>query len=210
MNWTYSLERLPSREAQNSHIVQVTSGPRDCAEKVEIGLWTNLADHSVAVSPGRPVILYAEVKLNNVPVIDASVTAEIRAVNQSGSVTPVTRLELADNGNGDPDIMPGDGVYSKYLVQLAGEGRYTVTVRVDNRDGRAFVYQQTLQQNKTRIEPRKLGQFSRIVKGHSFRIHKMFAGSSSSFPPGRVMDLQVNIFTLAHFGAFLQFHTIVG
>jgi len=195
MNWTYSLERLPSPQNLNSHIVQVTSGPRNPMEDIKINAWTNQDTHSIAVRPDRPIILYIEVKLNNIPIIDAQVIAEIRAINQSGFILPVAEVQLWDNGNGDPDIMPGDGIYSKYLSFVKFEGRYSIKVKVSNKKSRAFVYETSFENNTTAIEQRKLGQFSRISKGNSFRIESIFKVTSNSFPPSRVMDLMVDVHT---------------
>ena len=52
------------------------------------------------VSPVNPIKLFAEVTLNSVPVMDARVTAELRALNQSGYLTPPIRVELLDTGSG--------------------------------------------------------------------------------------------------------------
>ena len=48
----------------------------------------------------NPIKLFAEVTLNSVPVMDARVTAELRALNQSGFLSPPIRVELLDTGSG--------------------------------------------------------------------------------------------------------------
>ena len=48
----------------------------------------------------NPIKLFAEVTLNSVPVMDARVTAELRALNQSGFLSPSIRVELLDTGSG--------------------------------------------------------------------------------------------------------------
>ena len=113
MNWTYSLERLPSHDSSNQHTVQVVSGPRDTKENMEIRFWTNLENHAVEVSNKSPIIVFAELKLGQSPVVDAGVTAEILAINQSGFLTPLYQIPLYDNGNGDPDLKAQDGIYSR-------------------------------------------------------------------------------------------------
>ena len=52
------------------------------------------------MSPVNPIKLFAEVTLNSVPVMDARVTAELRALNQSGYLTPPIRVDLLDTGSG--------------------------------------------------------------------------------------------------------------
>ena len=48
----------------------------------------------------NPIKLYAEVKLNGVPVIDARVVANLRALSPSGKLGKEVKVELLDNGNG--------------------------------------------------------------------------------------------------------------
>ena len=48
----------------------------------------------------NPIKLFAEVTLNSVAVMDARVTAELRALNQSGFTSPPIRVELLDTGSG--------------------------------------------------------------------------------------------------------------
>jgi hypothetical protein len=42
----------------------------------------------------------------------------------------------------DPDVTGNDGIYSRYLTDFdLGEGRYEMTVFVDDNAGRAFSFQ---------------------------------------------------------------------
>ena len=42
----------------------------------------------------------------------------------------------------DPDVTGNDGIYSRYLTDFdLGEGRYGMTVHVDDNSGRAFSFQ---------------------------------------------------------------------
>ena len=202
MNWTYSLERLPAHDSSNQHTVQVVSGPRDTKETMMIRFWTNLESHAVEVSAATPIIIYAEVKLGHAPIVDASVTAEILAINQSGFTTPLYHIPLFDNGNGDPDLQAQDGIYSRYLTDFpGGEGRYTVKIKIHDNYGKAFAPMKTYGdmsraccQDKSymKISNQKLGSFTRIMKGDSFRIHSI---SKGSLPPSRIMSLTVDVLT---------------
>ena len=201
MNWTYSLERLPAEDSSNQHTVQVVSGPRDIKEVMQIRSWTNLEHHAVEVSKDSPIILFAEIKLGQSPVVDAGVTAEILSINQSGFLTPLHQISLYDNGNGDPDLRSQDGIYSRYLTQFpGGEGRYTVNIRVEDNYGKAFAPMKTFGDSRSccqdksflKISNQKLGSFSRIMKGDSFRIHSI---SKGSLPPSRIMNLAVDVLT---------------
>ena len=201
MNWTYSLERLPAEDSSNQHTVQVVSGPRDVKEDMKMRFWTNLEHHAVEVSKDSPIIIFAEIKLGQSPVVDAGVTAEILSINQSGFLTPLYQIPLYDNGNGDPDLRAQDGIYSRYLTHFpGGEGRYTVNIKVDDNYGKAFAPMKTFGDSRSccqdksflKISNQKLGSFSRIMKGDSFRIHSI---SKGSLPPSRIMNLAVDVLT---------------
>jgi hypothetical protein len=202
MNWSYSLERLPSPRLLNSHAVLLTSLPRDPVEQLTIRLWTNLHQHAVTLSAASPVILYAEVKLGSAPVIEASVVAEVTVVNPAGQLIAVPAIQLLDTGNGDPDLAAQDGVYSRYVTQVPSEGRYTLLLRVTDNHGKAFAPLKAYD-DKTRsccqdpsamvkITNQKLGSLTRIVKGDSFRLHSI---ERSSLPPARILNLEVEVIT---------------
>eukprot|EP00095_Tigriopus_kingsejongensis_P007044 maker-scaffold146_size311726-snap-gene-1.20 protein:Tk07044 transcript:maker-scaffold146_size311726-snap-gene-1.20-mRNA-1 annotation:"epithelial chloride channel" len=203
MNWKYSLERIPSFQDDNQHIVRVTSRSRMQDEDIKIMFFTNMDLHAIQVGPANPIKLFAEVKLNGVPVIDARAIAHIQGLNHRGELTPVISVQLFDRGHGDPDLKRDDGIYSRYLTDLSGgEARYSVTLVVDDNDGRAFSFQRAssasldesnlscCQDGRSKIRNQKLGSFQRIVKGDSFRISKLSMGS---FPPARILDLQVDV-----------------
>ena len=198
MNWSYSLERLPSETMMNSHIVTVLSYPRDPKETINVRFWTNLDEHAVSLSASTPVIMYAEVTVNYAPVVDASVIVELQAINQSGYLTPLIYIPLLDNGNGDPDLFSQDGIYSRYLTQVPSEGRYTITLRVNDNYGKAFAPLKSYGDNSRsccqdqyqKVSNQKLGAFTRIHWGDSFRIHNMEKGS---MPPSRILNLAVTM-----------------
>ena len=53
------------------------------------------------MSAVNPIKLFAEVRLNSVhAVMEAQVTAELRALNQSGHLSQPVRVELLDTGSG--------------------------------------------------------------------------------------------------------------
>ena len=51
MNWTYSLDRMPSRDGSgnNGHIVTVTSRSRNRGEDIDVRFFTNVDSHAVKV-----------------------------------------------------------------------------------------------------------------------------------------------------------------
>ena len=188
MTWKYRISRLPSQSMQNQHIVQVTSG----TDKRDIGvnIWTNI--DSYLTSYTTPIILYANVRLGSVPVLNAKVLCEIQYLDKSGSTQHHT-VQLKDRGNGDPDIEGNDGIYSKYLTWIPGPGHYSVSVQVvSEKEDQAFVFDMS---SNTTMGKEELGHFSRIVKGNLMKIDKMNKTVSDILPPARILDLSVEVLT---------------
>jgi hypothetical protein len=52
------------------------------------------------VSLKRPIKFFVEVKLNEVPVLDARVKVHVEVINLSGQKTDGVWIDLLDNGNG--------------------------------------------------------------------------------------------------------------
>ena len=50
MNWTYTLERMPSPNSDNKHIVRVTSRAREAGEEIKIKFFTNVDTHAIKVT----------------------------------------------------------------------------------------------------------------------------------------------------------------
>lgn len=67
---------------------------------------------------GSPLILLAEVKRGEIPVLGAKV--EVIVTKTNGTVMYSERFELLDTGSGDPDITKGDGVYTRYFSPASG------------------------------------------------------------------------------------------
>ena len=65
MNWTYALERMPSDDHENRHVVRVTSKPRKNSDgsgssaamnaggKIDIRFFTNVDEHAIKVRRER-------------------------------------------------------------------------------------------------------------------------------------------------------------
>ena len=64
MNWTYALERMPSDDHENRHVVRVTSKPRKSDDgrknaaaavggKIDIRFFTNVDEHAIKVRRER-------------------------------------------------------------------------------------------------------------------------------------------------------------
>lgn len=114
--------------------VKVTAQTRDpSVYPITTRAWVSSGARDVNATTDR-VIIYAEVKQGNNPVVNA----DVRAV-----VTPPTEHEpdvmyvLLDNGQG-ADIQAGDGIYSRYMTRYTTSGRYSVKAQVTD-GGRAVI-----------------------------------------------------------------------
>ncbi|XP_042861518.1 calcium-activated chloride channel regulator 1-like [Penaeus japonicus] len=158
----------------------------------------------------NPIIVYAEVKQGNNPVVGAHVRA---SVTQPDTTAQAVELDLLDNGQG-ADTQAGDGVYSRYLTVYSTTGRYAVKAQVWD-DGSAFVNNGFT--TSRRRHPRSIpafpletptyccgsvvpmdpelatptGSFSRSASGGSFRATTIPSGDV--LPPSRVTDLQSEV-----------------
>ncbi|XP_037785351.1 calcium-activated chloride channel regulator 4A-like [Penaeus monodon] len=158
----------------------------------------------------NPIIVYAEVKQGNNPVVGARVRA---SVTQPYTTAEAVELDLLDNGQA-ADTQAGDGVYSRYLTVYSTTGRYAVKAQVWD-DGSAFV-NNGFTTSRGR-HPRSLpafpldtptyccgsvvpvnpelatptGNFSRSASGGSFRATAVPSGDV--LPPSRVTDLQSEV-----------------
>merc|ERR1719461_2336680 len=83
--------------------------------------------------------VYVQVTLGASPVLNAAVKMDIKVELNNGSVLSVTNssMVLFDNGLGEPDIVGGDGVYSRYLTLYPAPGRYSFSISVDDNNDRA-------------------------------------------------------------------------
>ncbi|XP_039342087.1 calcium-activated chloride channel regulator 1-like [Mauremys reevesii] len=153
----------------------------------------------------NPMVIYAEVSQEFLPVLGATVMATVEP--QTGSAV---ELKLLDDGSG-ADIMKNDGIYSKYFTSFKGNGRYNLkvhiqgrnqTVRLGRRQSRAlyvpgYIENGEIKMNAPRPEPSdeeiqpKLGSFKRVASGGSFVVKNVpLGGFTDVFPPCKITDLE--------------------
>ncbi|XP_023336847.1 calcium-activated chloride channel regulator 2 [Eurytemora carolleeae] len=186
MRWNYSLVRIPSPILQCSHVIQVTSSSSSNHDKLDIKISSNKDKFNASVTPDTPVILYTELRYNQKPVHNARIEAKIEGINRAGLSIPPTNIILVDPGSGDPDIYPGDGVYSRYLTSIQEEGRYTVSVHVSSTPSSPAYLESGSGQEE-------LGEFSRIFSGYIFHISSVQRSTVDISPPSRILDLTVQV-----------------
>ncbi|KAK7078693.1 hypothetical protein SK128_028560, partial [Halocaridina rubra] len=145
--WHYKIEnRADSHQAL---YVQVTSRTRQQSKvpRVTLRTWTSHNLGVVNISDiSRPLALYAEVRAGLVGVEGAKVTAVLQrlGLTNNGSHHQPLEVVLYDNGLTGPDMVKGDGVYSRYVPRLA-PSKYSIMVYVEGDTSRySFVRQSKL------------------------------------------------------------------
>ena len=135
--WRYTVT-WHRTEATREAVVMVTSRPRardtrvgrdltEVSEEVEVKMWTSDA-------ASLPLIMYVSVLKGGRPVTGALVEVSVEVTSpdlspQSHSLGP---LLLQDKGDASPDLMSADGVYTRYLTQYPGPGRYVFSAQVSS------------------------------------------------------------------------------
>lgn len=134
--WTYTIE--PYAGNPQPHFLQVmATSVSSVAPVVRAKFWTHQNN------PDSPLVLLAEVKRGEVPVLGAKV--EVIAKKSNGTVMYKDRFELLDTGSGDPDITKGDGVYTRYFSASAGgAGIYTFEVVISDNGNTAYSSQDSV------------------------------------------------------------------
>ncbi|KAF0288508.1 Calcium-activated chloride channel regulator 4A [Amphibalanus amphitrite] len=132
--WEYEVDNLAP--SYGSIFVQVTSSPSSSEDTVRTKVWTSADATGTLNATGAPLIVYASVMRGNAPVLDAEVYGVI-----TGPGNETTRIPLLDNGLGVPDILYGDGIYSRYFTEFGAlsDAGQLFTVRVEVGGARARV-----------------------------------------------------------------------
>lgn len=196
--WTYTIERFPG--SPQPHYVQVMATPwTRTAPIVRARLWTSESNN--------PLVLYTEVKRGDWPVLGARVEVTATRPESNGTSVHKEKFELIDTGSGDPDLMKGDGIYSRYFSpSVGGAGVYTFEVTVTDNGNTAYSWQYETRQTKHKplqlftnccgsfmpspsVEP--LSPFQRVLPP----ITVTFSNEVLTNPAnvGRVGDLEVEI-----------------
>ncbi|XP_064111085.1 calcium-activated chloride channel regulator 2-like [Macrobrachium nipponense] len=205
--WQYKLENRA--DSHQSLHVQVT-GTESNVRKVRLKVWTN-GPHAIVnmTDPSIPVIVYAEVKDGNIPILNAKVTARLKRLGNdvSGSSYNSIPFDLYDSGFGDPDITADDGVYSRYIPTMyGGAGYYQLTVTADDNNGyaqspvnNAFMHHRRADQevkccgSRIRYEhTKRVAPFQRSVVYGVLDVLSINPGNDI-VPPNRILDLQAQV-----------------
>ncbi|KAK3855980.1 hypothetical protein Pcinc_037649, partial [Petrolisthes cinctipes] len=211
--WQYRVEnRADSHQGLN---IQV-SGKESARRKISLRVWTSATNNAINASdPSLPIIVYAEVKEEEMPIVNAKVTAKLQRLgtDTNGSTYSSLMVDLFDNGYGDPDITGGDGVYSRYLpsLRVGGPGHYQLSVMADHNNNLAQVpvKDPIARSNRHRIytESTKLTCCGSSIRYEQLNIVKPFqrhfiysvlevvsqAPPTDMIPPSRILDLRASV-----------------
>ena len=214
--WQYFIEWYPggaSGSYQRTSAVRLTSGPRPGQDDIEVEVWTDSEASSDLVTGLHPITVYAKVSKGGRPVQEAKATLVILVAGQSGLQEGVLTLDLLDNGNGDPDLVRGDGIYSRYVTRYLTPGRYRFKVEVTDNEGEAFTPSAFMDSNLLNVEavPDQLiapccgsvvhveeqdreptGAFDRVGSGPVIHLFQVPDPSVDLMPPGIFITKQIH------------------
>ncbi|CAG9830737.1 unnamed protein product [Diabrotica balteata] len=194
--WTYVVE--PYSGNPQPHFIQVMATPRSIFAPV---IKANFRTHRNI--PNGPILLLAEIKYGDAPIMGAKVEVTVTKPGVNGSLPLRTKIELLDTGSGDPDITKGDGVYTKYFSAAEwGPGLYNFEVMATDNGNTAYTWSSGSKRNE---EPccgsavvangvmTPLAPFQRFIPKTTLVITSEDVTISSQVIAGRIGDLKVQI-----------------
>lgn len=124
--WTLTISTISKskRSIRSTYSVSVVATTHQLDNKSTIRLNAVISDRILEYP--KAVTITAELKIEEYPVINAEVYANIEAPHQ-----PIIRLPLQDNGI-FPDELANDGIYTNDVIKLPNPERYTVTVKAQS------------------------------------------------------------------------------
>ena len=106
---------------------------------ISVEMWTSSEESTDTATDENPLRIFVQVTAGSSPVLQARVKVMVKVHLFNGSSeVDLEPIELWDNGNGNPDLMAGDGIYSRYLTQYPGKGRYSFQAYADDNDGKVI------------------------------------------------------------------------
>ncbi|XP_063848603.1 uncharacterized protein LOC135093337 isoform X1 [Scylla paramamosain] len=184
-NFTYALKFLTSSVAFPVPIAVDVYARRPNSEGVTVTLHTSNSAHRPLEPNSPPLVVWARVTHGGQPVVGARVLLRVSRLSEGGAAD--TTVELLDNGNAEPDVRAQDGVYTRYLTWLPGEGRYALTALATDHQGVASVLR--LRRRDGRLVPISAGQFVKSSGTVALTVARVT--SADLVPPSRITDLAV-------------------
>ncbi|TRY61771.1 hypothetical protein TCAL_12265 [Tigriopus californicus] len=216
MTWQYTLEWYPGGDTSQENVILVESKPRSLGSfgLIDIKMWTNSDSASDLVTYNHPLTMYVQVRRGDSPVLQANVLVDVYMDTENGTQIEVSRgIRLFDSGNGDPDLVGGDGIYSRYLTTYETKGRYYFVINADDNENRAYTIQRRREKRAMTMKPPNLlypvccgsqisvpdgsqmrtGSFKRQESGPVLHLISVPDKASDKMPPSRIVNLRLNI-----------------
>ena len=202
-NWRYKVEWHRARTGARQAVVVVTSRVRQEGGDFTMEMWANSDQSTDIVTAHHPLALYLRVGKGGRPVLGARVTIQAKLVNDNGTVEELTAFNLEDGGEGEPDLMAEDGVYSGFLGEYPGVGRYTFTALVEGggkavlpvgveERPQALCCGQSTHLGAGKVE--RLGEWRReLANLLSINLLAVPEPGQDNRPPGRIVDLGARV-----------------
>ncbi|KAG4074164.1 hypothetical protein HA402_014369 [Bradysia odoriphaga] len=145
--WTYTIDRING--SPQPHFVQVMASAKSTTSPVITAKsWATDKIGSIG-----SLILFVEVKRGSLPVSSAFVEAIVYRPDQQCNSTSRCheKFRLLDTGSGDPDVLKGDGIYTRYLnVASGGSGVYKIEIIVTDNGNTAYSLPQNYYMNNSK------------------------------------------------------------
>merc|ERR1719317_1313061 len=140
--WQYNIEWYKDPSLIES-IVIVRSKPRNPDKNLQITSWTNYDASSISIShSSAPLTIFTKVLLGDKGVVNAKVSLSLHIILSNGTRRVLTEgfpLLMTDDGIGDPDLVSGDGIYSRHLTTYPFPGKYVFTLLITDNSNTAYV-----------------------------------------------------------------------
>ncbi|KAG5876552.1 hypothetical protein JTB14_021458 [Gonioctena quinquepunctata] len=194
--WTYNVE--PYRGNPQPHFIQVMATPRGIFAPVVRANFRTYRN-----MPESPLILLTEVKYGDLPILDSKVEVTVTMTGMNRSIIQKKKIELLDNGSGDPDITEGDGVYTRYFSASEwGPGLYTFEVVVTDNGNTAYTWANSSRKNEnepccgssiTLSSVQPISPFQRVLPKLSLVMTSDDISATNQFSVGRIGDLKAKV-----------------
>nr|XP_054756299.1 calcium-activated chloride channel regulator 1-like [Lytechinus pictus] len=164
--------------------VAVTSKPSQ-EEYQPVTVTVLLGSREVDHSQTPALAIYARVRQDHNPVLNADVTAIISDANAA-----TTTMSLLDGGSGS-DLFKDDGTYSGFFLDFASNGRYNVKVNVIGYGDVIKVSNNRRRRRSTTVEVETTEEpsFMRTASGGVFKVNSYTTNPSDTIAPSRIQDL---------------------
>ena len=127
--WKYTVEWFPSRKKLSKTILSVTSDGDTSSEQLVVSSWLSRIGWCDTFQHVR---IFAKLRRRNMPVLRVrSVMDSVEIDIGNGKGIILSPLEMVDDGEGDTDMIHGDGIYSATILKYPSTGRYSFVIHVD-------------------------------------------------------------------------------